>query len=130
MNVGYGIFYCAEMKLGLQLNSKLWLLSDLRMTYKYYHKSKKPNHKQTFLQHKRLRCVCVCVCMCVRAIESYLNMLFLLSQDHIHYCGVTEAVIRLALSALVGVAAVAVLVYDIRSRSVQQKREQTSSSSD
>ncbi len=57
-------------------------------------------------------------------------MLFLLSKDHIHCCGVTEAVIRLALSALVGVAAVAVLVYDIRSRSVQQKREQTSSSSD
>ncbi|XP_016314648.1 SLAM family member 9-like [Sinocyclocheilus anshuiensis] len=43
-------------------------------------------------------------------------------------CGVTEAVIRLALSALVGVAAVAMLVYDIRSRSHQQKREQTSTS--
>ncbi len=57
-------------------------------------------------------------------------MLFLLSQDHFHCCGVNEAVIRLALSALVGVAAVAVLVYDIRSRSVQQKREQTSSSAD
>ncbi len=68
--------------------------------------------------------------MFVRAIESYLNMLFLLSQDNIHYCGVTEAVIRLALSALVGVAAVAVLVYDIRSRSLQQKREKSSSSSD
>ncbi len=68
------------------------------------------------------------VCLCV--IESYLDMLFLLSQGYIHCCGVTEAAIRLALSALVGVAAVAVLVYDIRSRSVQQKREQTSSSSD
>uniref|UniRef100_A0A673N8A1 Ig-like domain-containing protein n=1 Tax=Sinocyclocheilus rhinocerous TaxID=307959 RepID=A0A673N8A1_9TELE len=44
-------------------------------------------------------------------------------------CGVTEAVIRLAVSALVGVAAVAMLVYDIRSRSHQQKkREQTSTS--
>ncbi|XP_051741622.1 uncharacterized protein LOC127508067 isoform X1 [Ctenopharyngodon idella] len=40
----------------------------------------------------------------------------------IHYCGFTEAVIRLALSALVGVATVAVLVYDIRSRSLQQKK--------
>ncbi|XP_058617254.1 uncharacterized protein LOC131535247 isoform X3 [Onychostoma macrolepis] len=49
---------------------------------------------------------------------------------HICSCGVTEAVIRLALSALVGVAAVAVLVYDIRSRSLRQKREQTSPSSD
>ncbi|XP_067219024.1 hepatic and glial cell adhesion molecule-like [Chanodichthys erythropterus] len=37
-------------------------------------------------------------------------------------CGFTEAVIRLALSALVGVATVAVLVYDIRSRSLQQKK--------
>ncbi|XP_067219037.1 uncharacterized protein [Chanodichthys erythropterus] len=36
----------------------------------------------------------------------------------VHCCGFTEAVIRLALSALVGVATVAVLVYDIRSRSV------------
>ncbi|XDV23412.1 hypothetical protein PO909_027991 [Leuciscus waleckii] len=46
-------------------------------------------------------------------------------------CGFTEAVIRLALSALVGVATVAVLVYEFRSRSLQQKkREQTPSSSD
>uniref|UniRef100_A0A8C1MHC7 Ig-like domain-containing protein n=1 Tax=Cyprinus carpio TaxID=7962 RepID=A0A8C1MHC7_CYPCA len=43
-------------------------------------------------------------------------------------CGFNEAVIRLALSALGGMATVAVLVYDIRSRSLQQKREQTSSS--
>ncbi|XP_067226369.1 hepatic and glial cell adhesion molecule-like [Chanodichthys erythropterus] len=40
----------------------------------------------------------------------------------VHCCGFTEAVIRLALSALVGVATVAVLVYDIRSRSLQQKK--------
>ncbi|XP_077081762.1 uncharacterized protein LOC143735462 [Siphateles boraxobius] len=47
------------------------------------------------------------------------------------WCGFTEAVIRLALSALVGVAAVAVLVYEVRSRSLQQKkREQTPSNSD
>ncbi|XP_073793339.1 uncharacterized protein isoform X2 [Danio rerio] len=39
-------------------------------------------------------------------------------------CGFTEAVIRLALSALVGVATVAVLVYDISSRRSDQKREQ------
>uniref|UniRef100_A0A9J7ZKF0 Ig-like domain-containing protein n=3 Tax=Cyprinus carpio TaxID=7962 RepID=A0A9J7ZKF0_CYPCA len=43
-------------------------------------------------------------------------------------CGFNEAVIRLALSALGGMATVAVLVYDILSRSLQQKREQTSSS--
>ncbi|XP_056092769.1 uncharacterized protein LOC130071876 [Rhinichthys klamathensis goyatoka] len=46
-------------------------------------------------------------------------------------CGFTEAVIRLALSALVGVATAAVLVYEFRSRSLQQKkREQTPSNSD
>ncbi|XP_050950458.1 uncharacterized protein LOC127153447 [Labeo rohita] len=50
--------------------------------------------------------------------------------DYIHCCGSTEAVIRLVLSALVGVASFAALVYDIRSRSLQQKRrEQTSTSS-
>ncbi|XDV23461.1 hypothetical protein PO909_028035, partial [Leuciscus waleckii] len=38
--------------------------------------------------------------------------------DYVHYYGFTEAVIRLAFSALVGVAAVAVLVYDVRSRRV------------
>ncbi|XP_016408625.1 uncharacterized protein LOC107740643 [Sinocyclocheilus rhinocerous] len=48
------------------------------------------------------------------------------SSDHIHCCGFTEAVIRLALSALVGVAAVAVLVYDIRStRSELNMTEET-----
>ncbi|XP_067252765.1 uncharacterized protein [Chanodichthys erythropterus] len=40
----------------------------------------------------------------------------------IHCCGSTEAVIRLALSALVGVATVAVLVYDIRPRKDEQQR--------
>ncbi|XP_051977462.1 SLAM family member 5-like [Xyrauchen texanus] len=43
-------------------------------------------------------------------------------------CGFTEAVIRLVISGLVAMATVAVLVYDIRSKSVGQKmREQTSS---
>ncbi|XP_048015047.1 uncharacterized protein LOC125247660 isoform X2 [Megalobrama amblycephala] len=42
--------------------------------------------------------------------------------ESIHCCGFTEAVIRLALSGLVGVATVAVLVYDIRSRSLEQKK--------
>ncbi|XP_051741364.1 SLAM family member 5-like [Ctenopharyngodon idella] len=42
--------------------------------------------------------------------------------ESIHCCGFTEAVIRLALSAVVGVATVVVLVYDIRSRSLQQKK--------
>ncbi|XP_043078885.1 CD48 antigen-like [Puntigrus tetrazona] len=41
--------------------------------------------------------------------------------DFIHCCGSTEAVIRLALSALVGVAAVAVLVYEFRSRNLRAK---------
>ncbi|XP_067271101.1 CD48 antigen-like [Pseudorasbora parva] len=36
--------------------------------------------------------------------------------DSVHCCGSTEAVIRLVLSALVGVAAVIIVVYDIRSR--------------
>uniref|UniRef100_A0A8C1LRT0 Ig-like domain-containing protein n=1 Tax=Cyprinus carpio TaxID=7962 RepID=A0A8C1LRT0_CYPCA len=35
--------------------------------------------------------------------------------DSVHFCGFTETVIRLVLSALVGVASTAVLVYDIRS---------------
>ncbi|XP_059399204.1 natural killer cell receptor 2B4-like [Carassius carassius] len=38
------------------------------------------------------------------------------SADSVHCCGSTEAVIRLVLSALVGVATVIFLVYDIRSR--------------
>ncbi|XP_059403391.1 CD48 antigen-like [Carassius carassius] len=47
--------------------------------------------------------------------------------DHIHCCNPTEALIRLAVSALVGVAAVAVLVYDIRSRKAEQDtKDQTS----
>ncbi|XP_016314646.1 uncharacterized protein LOC107667487 [Sinocyclocheilus anshuiensis] len=45
-------------------------------------------------------------------------------------CGVIGVVIRLALSALVGVAVVAVLVYDIRSRSLQKKRRKNTTPSD
>ncbi|XP_067271642.1 uncharacterized protein [Pseudorasbora parva] len=45
---------------------------------------------------------------------------------HIHCCGFTEAVIRLVVSALVCVATVAVLVYDIRStRSEMIRTEET-----
>ncbi|XP_057181125.1 uncharacterized protein LOC130548397 [Triplophysa rosa] len=44
------------------------------------------------------------------------------SEDYVCKCTFTEAVIRLVLSALVGVAAVAVVVYDVRSRTVQQKK--------
>ncbi|XP_039538690.1 SLAM family member 5-like isoform X1 [Pimephales promelas] len=40
--------------------------------------------------------------------------------DSVHCCGSTEALIRLALSALVGVATVILLVYDIRSRRAEQ----------
>uniref|UniRef100_A0A8C1XTM4 Immunoglobulin domain-containing protein n=1 Tax=Cyprinus carpio TaxID=7962 RepID=A0A8C1XTM4_CYPCA len=48
------------------------------------------------------------------------------SSDNIHCCSFTEAVIRLVLSALVGVATVAVLVYDIRStRSELIRTEET-----
>ncbi|XP_073721366.1 uncharacterized protein [Misgurnus anguillicaudatus] len=43
-------------------------------------------------------------------------------EDHTHQCGFTEAVIRLVVSALVGVAAFAVLVHDIRSRRDEEKR--------
>ncbi|XP_016364964.1 uncharacterized protein LOC107705941 [Sinocyclocheilus rhinocerous] len=39
-----------------------------------------------------------------------------------HCCGLTEAVIRLVISALVGVATVVVLVYDIRPRKEEQQR--------
>ncbi|XP_026110484.1 uncharacterized protein LOC113083756 isoform X2 [Carassius auratus] len=42
--------------------------------------------------------------------------------ESVHCCGVTEAVIRLVISALVGVATVAVLVYDIRPRKDEQQR--------
>ncbi|XP_016085891.1 SLAM family member 5-like, partial [Sinocyclocheilus grahami] len=44
--------------------------------------------------------------------------------DSVHCCGSTEAVIRLVLSALVGVATVILLVYDIRSRRAEQDRAQ------
>ncbi|XP_067255031.1 CD48 antigen-like [Chanodichthys erythropterus] len=42
------------------------------------------------------------------------------------FCGSTEAVIRLVLSALVGVATVILLVYDIRSRRAEQNQEELS----
>ncbi|KAK7136611.1 hypothetical protein R3I93_016832 [Phoxinus phoxinus] len=40
--------------------------------------------------------------------------------DSVHCCGPTEAVIRLVLSALVGVATVSIVVYDIRSRRAER----------
>ncbi|XDV23026.1 hypothetical protein PO909_027755, partial [Leuciscus waleckii] len=40
--------------------------------------------------------------------------------DSVHCCGPTEAVIRLVLSALVGVATVIILVYEIRSRRAER----------
>ncbi|XP_052446078.1 uncharacterized protein LOC127987726 [Carassius gibelio] len=46
----------------------------------------------------------------------------------VHCCGSTEAVIRLVLSALVGVATVVILVYDIRSRRAEQDQAQIYSS--
>ncbi|XP_016314664.1 uncharacterized protein LOC107667502 isoform X1 [Sinocyclocheilus anshuiensis] len=48
------------------------------------------------------------------------------SSDHVHCCGFTETVMRLAISALVSVAAVAFLVYDIRStRNELNRTEET-----
>uniref|UniRef100_A0A672RU89 Si:ch73-256j6.2 n=1 Tax=Sinocyclocheilus grahami TaxID=75366 RepID=A0A672RU89_SINGR len=46
------------------------------------------------------------------------------SSDSVHCCGSTEAVIRLVLSALVGVATVILLVYDIGSRRAEQDQTQ------
>ncbi|XP_077082221.1 CD48 antigen-like [Siphateles boraxobius] len=47
--------------------------------------------------------------------------------DRVHCCGFTEAVIRLVISAVMGVATVAILVYDIRSRRAEQKRRTSQS---
>ncbi|XP_051764546.1 uncharacterized protein LOC127520467 [Ctenopharyngodon idella] len=44
--------------------------------------------------------------------------------DSVHCCGPTEAVIRLVLSALVGVATVILLVYGIRSRRAERDQAQ------
>ncbi|XP_077081588.1 uncharacterized protein LOC143735319 [Siphateles boraxobius] len=44
-----------------------------------------------------------------------LNITHTCAEVHVHCCNTTEAVIRLVISALVGVATVAILVYDIRS---------------
>ncbi|XP_051727102.1 uncharacterized protein LOC127500185 isoform X2 [Ctenopharyngodon idella] len=46
--------------------------------------------------------------------------------DYIHCCGSTEAMIRLVLSALVGVATVAFLVYDVRSTRSELNRMEES----
>uniref|UniRef100_A0A8C1L715 Ig-like domain-containing protein n=1 Tax=Cyprinus carpio TaxID=7962 RepID=A0A8C1L715_CYPCA len=44
--------------------------------------------------------------------------------DSEHCCGSTEAVMQLVLSALVGVATIIIVVYDIRSRRAEQDQEQ------
>uniref|UniRef100_A0A673HLP9 Ig-like domain-containing protein n=1 Tax=Sinocyclocheilus rhinocerous TaxID=307959 RepID=A0A673HLP9_9TELE len=44
-----------------------------------------------------------------------------LPSDRVHCCGFTEAVIRLVISAVVGVATVAIVFYDIRSRRAEAK---------
>ncbi|XP_016138149.1 SLAM family member 9-like [Sinocyclocheilus grahami] len=41
--------------------------------------------------------------------------------ERVHCCGFTEAVIRLVISAVVAVATVIIVVYDIRSRRTEQK---------
>uniref|UniRef100_A0A8C2BMP1 Immunoglobulin V-set domain-containing protein n=1 Tax=Cyprinus carpio TaxID=7962 RepID=A0A8C2BMP1_CYPCA len=45
------------------------------------------------------------------------------SSDFVHCCGFTEAVIRLVSSAVVGMATVAIVVYDIRSRRAKRRGE-------
>ncbi len=51
---------------------------------------------------------------------------FLLSGSAVHCCSFTEALIRLVLSAVVGLATVVILVDHFRSMKVEQKlREQT-----
>ncbi|XP_073793136.1 uncharacterized protein [Danio rerio] len=45
---------------------------------------------------------------------------FILTVGSVHCCGPTEAVIRLVLSALVGMATVIIVLYDIRSRRAEQ----------
>ncbi|ROL46196.1 CD48 antigen [Anabarilius grahami] len=57
---------------------------------------------------------------------NYMKMIFILNVDDC--CGPTEAVIRLVLSALVGVATVILLVYDIRSRRAEQDQAHTQTS--
>ncbi|KAK7126653.1 hypothetical protein R3I94_017985 [Phoxinus phoxinus] len=47
--------------------------------------------------------------------------------DRVHCCGFSEAVIRLVISAVVGVATVAIVVYDITSRRAEQKRRTSQS---
>ncbi|XP_067271433.1 carcinoembryonic antigen-related cell adhesion molecule 5-like isoform X1 [Pseudorasbora parva] len=52
---------------------------------------------------------------------NYMQMIFTLTvYESTDCCGSTEAVIRLVLAALVGVATVIILVYDIRSRRAEQ----------
>ncbi|ROL55446.1 hypothetical protein DPX16_20822 [Anabarilius grahami] len=48
------------------------------------------------------------------------------SSDSVHCCGFTEAVIRLVISAVVVVATVAIVVYDIRSRREEKQQKQIS----
>ncbi|XP_016112937.1 SLAM family member 9-like [Sinocyclocheilus grahami] len=49
-----------------------------------------------------------------------ITQLCLTCSDSVHCCGSTEAVIQLVVTALVGVAAAVVLVYNIRSRRAEQ----------
>ncbi|CAM4661540.1 unnamed protein product [Leuciscus chuanchicus] len=56
---------------------------------------------------------------CRQTLSLWLDPSFLRT-DSVHYCGPTEAVIRLVLSALVGVATVIIVVYEIRSRRAER----------
>ncbi len=50
-----------------------------------------------------------------------------MSSDSVHCCGFTEAVIRLVISGVVGVATVAIVIYDIRFRRAGQKQRTSQS---
>ncbi|XDV22866.1 hypothetical protein PO909_027650 [Leuciscus waleckii] len=53
-------------------------------------------------------------------INNEIKSFVLTVNDSVHCCGPTEAVIRLVLSALVGVATVIIVVYEIRSRRAER----------
>ncbi|XP_056614668.1 uncharacterized protein LOC130429866 [Triplophysa dalaica] len=90
--------------------------------------------KQLNMQHY---CLCSSACSChlqlfiifsvfiVNLFSVVFSDEYVSEEDNICKCTFTEAVIRLVVSALVGVAAVAVVVYDVRSRRDEQKKKRS-----
>ncbi|ROL46184.1 hypothetical protein DPX16_4869 [Anabarilius grahami] len=56
----------------------------------------------------------------IRGMKTFTCRFSVTVYDSVHCCGPTEAVIRLVLSAVVGVATVIILVYDFRSRRAER----------